>query len=200
MNLSRGEGDRAAFEDAYRETYSKTLAYVLRRTVDLEDAHDVVAETYTVAWRRVKTFLGTDKPQAWLYGVARKQMHNRWRSKRRLLLLREKAQGTWPTEPAPVDPSWSAEKRDEYELVWTAMSRLPTKDQEVLRLAAFEELSHEEIGVVLNTPVRRVRSMLYRARERLNVELAMAEQRQEGESGHKPSEGQRNEPDQDTHR
>ena len=62
------------FETLYKQTYRKTLAYVLRRTVNAVDAHDVVAEIYLVAWRRLDVLRQVKEPQAWLYAVAYKAL------------------------------------------------------------------------------------------------------------------------------
>ena len=44
---------RARFEDVFREHARDLLAYGLRRTSDPAGAADVVAETFTTAWRRI---------------------------------------------------------------------------------------------------------------------------------------------------
>jgi len=82
-NESAGENAEADFEAIYRETYRKTLAYALRRTRAAQDAHDVVAETYIVAWRRLDQLLNAREPQAWLYAVAYRVLTNQRRSHRR---------------------------------------------------------------------------------------------------------------------
>ena len=58
------------FEDLYRAHYRKIVAYARRRAYSVEDAEDVVAATFTVAWQRLDEFLAADKPLAWLYAVA----------------------------------------------------------------------------------------------------------------------------------
>ncbi len=52
------------------------------------------------------------------------------------------------------------------------MSRLSKRDQEVLRLSYYEELSHEEIGEVLDCSSRNVAVRLHRALKRLKKQLA----------------------------
>ncbi|MER7505194.1 sigma factor-like helix-turn-helix DNA-binding protein [Nonomuraea pusilla] len=43
----------ARFEAVYQETYGRVTAYAARRCASPQDTADVVAETFTVAWRRV---------------------------------------------------------------------------------------------------------------------------------------------------
>jgi DNA-directed RNA polymerase specialized sigma24 family protein len=61
--------DRAAFEAMYREHVVIVPRYALSR-VRGEQAKDVVAETFLVAWRRFDEV--PDEPTSWLLGVARR--------------------------------------------------------------------------------------------------------------------------------
>jgi RNA polymerase sigma-70 factor (ECF subfamily) len=59
------------------------------------------------------------------------------------------------------------EANEALDRVLTALVTLSLRDQEVLRLAAFEELTNHEIATVLGIPLALVRSRLFRARRRL---------------------------------
>lgn len=171
------------FEEIYRQTYRKTLAYVLRRT-DRTDAHDVVAETYLVAWRRLEDLRQVREPQAWLYAVAYKTLGNHLRSAKRRADLADRASGIGRSEEQLGGPDWSFEKRDEFERVMAALETLSVGDQEILRLVAFESLNHTEIGTVLGIRSSLVRTKLYRARKKLNNALDGLAAPLLGETGH----------------
>jgi RNA polymerase sigma-70 factor, ECF subfamily len=64
------------------------LAYAVRRTPDPQDAADVVAETFLVAWRRLDAVPSGEQARPWLYGVARHTLANRQRSELRRNRLR----------------------------------------------------------------------------------------------------------------
>ena len=70
---------RRLFGDHEREL----LAYALRRVDRPEDAADVVAETFLVAWRRMDRVPAGDEARLWLYGVARRQLANQRRGQLR---------------------------------------------------------------------------------------------------------------------
>lgn len=159
------ETPEAYFERVFRATYQKTLAYALRRADNEADAHDVVAETYLVAWRRLDQLRSAEEPQAWLYGVAYKALGNRRRSRHRSKGLADKIAAE-PTKSSP-DPARIVVADEELIRVAEAMETLSQRDQEVLRLATFEGLSHREIGQVLAIKGPLVRSVLYRVRGRL---------------------------------
>lgn len=158
--MSDHERFRRLFEDAYRPL----LAYALRRSENAADAEEVVAETLLVAWRRRDDLPPGEEALPWLYGVARRVLANQRRSqarRRRLERLLQPLTGpaTEPADLASIDP------------VLAAMRRLAQGDQEVLRLAAWEGLSHAEIGVALGCSDNAAALRLHRARRRLREEL-----------------------------
>ncbi|MFP3883342.1 MAG: RNA polymerase sigma factor [Actinomycetota bacterium] len=177
------ESPEVFFERMFRATYRSTLAYALRRTRSDQDASDVVAETYLVAWRRIDELRRVGEPQAWLYGVAYKVIGNQRRGSRRRHKLAEKA-ASHPPEQQVDDPLRSVVSADELERVAEAMATLSPRDREVLRLAAWEGLNHREIGVALGIRRSLVRSVLYRARQRLNAALEDARTRHPADPGH----------------
>jgi RNA polymerase sigma factor (sigma-70 family) len=160
----------ARFTALFEETYRDILAYALRRTSTRPDAEDVVAGTYLVAWRRLEEALATEAPLAWLYGVARRTLANQRRGQRRASALRQRLQSD--SSPAAPDRTHDlVEVRDEVADVLRALDTLKERDQEVLRLAAFEGLTPAEIGSVLGVSGSRARTYLYRARRRLQEAL-----------------------------
>lgn len=172
----------------YRDTYRKTLAYALRRTRTAQDAHDVVAETYVVAWRRLDQLLDAQEPQAWLYGVAYRVLTNQRRSHRRRTSLVERVESQARLQENPVDPASLVVGRDEAATVAAAMRSLSSRDQEILRLVAFEELDHMEIAAALGIRQPLVRSVVYRARRRLDKALAREAPLRKDRSGHNNAE------------
>jgi RNA polymerase sigma-70 factor (ECF subfamily) len=90
------------FEELYRATYPRVLAYT-RSMASREDADDAVAETYAIAWRRQRD-IPRGAELGWLIGVARRVLANARRSRRRagalhaLLDLQPRAPGPDPAE------------------------------------------------------------------------------------------------------
>jgi RNA polymerase sigma-70 factor (ECF subfamily) len=136
----------------------------LRRSEGAADAEEVVAETLLVAWRRRRELPVDDEALPWLYGVARRVLANQRRSharRRRLerLLQPLTRSSTAAEEPIGVDS------------VVAATQRLTTPDQEILRLAAWEGLSHAQIAIALGCSENAAALRLHRARQRLREEL-----------------------------
>jgi RNA polymerase sigma-70 factor (ECF subfamily) len=170
------------FEDIYEAHYRAVTAYARRRTTDPVDAQDVVADTFTVAWRRLAEVPDGDAARPWLYAVARRVLANQRRGKRRRddlsTRLATQRAGTVELESQVIA---SHERRT----VLSALSRLRDADQEILRLAVWEELPHREIAQVVGGSEASVAVRLHRARSRLGREIAKEERR----VGQEESEG-----------
>jgi RNA polymerase sigma-70 factor, ECF subfamily len=150
------EADFAALFSAH---FDSLLAYTRRRTPQLADAEDAMAETYIVAWRRFADLpADAGEQRLWLFGVAYRVIANQRRATGRRLQLTDRLKAAL----MPPSPPSSALTH-----VVDAMATLPDGDQEVLRLAAWEELSHAEIGLVLEITPNAAAIRLHRARKRL---------------------------------
>ena len=159
------------FLELYNDSYGRLLAYCRRRTRSTADADDAVAETYLVAWRRLDDVMDADSPIAWLYGVAYRVLSNQRRSGERATRLTQRLR----LQPLPVpatEPAQEVVADQEVAAVYSGLAELDPKDQEIIRLAALEELSYTEIGAALGIRAGTVRSRLFRARRRLEQLMA----------------------------
>lgn len=139
-------------------SYGPLCSYAIRRSVDPDD---LVAEVLTVAWRRLDDIpAGAELP--WLYGVARRTLGNQQRSLRR----RERLGLRLAAQPEPAAPETGSDDR-----VLRALAALGFQDQEVLRLAAWEQLGPTDIAMVLDCSPGAAASRLSRARARLRDQL-----------------------------
>ena len=76
MKVSSGTEHEDRFRRLYTANFAALLAYALRRVEQHEDAADVVAETFLVAWRRGPELPAGDEVRLWLYGAARRVLAN----------------------------------------------------------------------------------------------------------------------------
>jgi RNA polymerase sigma factor (sigma-70 family) len=150
------------FSRLYRTQARAILAYALRRLEDREDAADVVAETFLVAWRRLAEVPPGAEARLWLYAVARRTIANLHRSERRRTRLGGRLAESLRTELA-THPAPGGEASE----VLRAMSELSDEDRELLLLISWEGLSPSEAAKVLAISSLAARSRLHRARRRL---------------------------------
>lgn len=157
----------AKFEDLYDRYHSQVSAYCSRRATT--DVQDVVADVFLIAWRRIDQVPSGKKGLFWLYGVAFRVLNRLWRTRTRRGRAVERL-----GRIIDVDRDTPADvvvvQRDEYRLVREAASHLREIDQEILRLALWEELSYSEVARVLDISPDAVKQRTHRARRRLAEE------------------------------
>ena len=147
------------------------LAYALRRADTPEDAADVVADTFMVAWRRLDDLPDGPDARLWLYGVARRTLANQRRGERRRLRLNERLRTELPALAAAA--AHRPTNTGDADLL-RAIATLGEEDREVLLLTGWEDLSPAEVARVLEISRVATRSRLHRARKRLRDALAEA--------------------------
>ncbi|MDH3540605.1 MAG: sigma-70 family RNA polymerase sigma factor, partial [Acidimicrobiia bacterium] len=105
--------------------------------------------------------------RAWLYTVARRVVYRYWRgaSRFRRLLLRASV-----IDPPVSAPEEVVVRRAELDGALEALARLKSRDRELIRLAAWEELTHAEIAEILGCSVGAVDQRLHRAKQKLAAE------------------------------
>ncbi|MFI9832157.1 RNA polymerase sigma factor [Streptomyces sp. NPDC051913] len=156
------------FAAAYREHYWAVSRYVARRLDGRTgEVEEVVAEVFTVAWRRRADL--PPVPLPWLYGVARNCLANAVRGQGRRRRLVDRMGNDDTAHGRHIEAGPDAETPGGW--VHDALGRLSPADQEVLRLTAWEELGIEEVAVVLGCGRRAASMRLHRARRRLRAEI-----------------------------
>ncbi len=163
----------------YREHLGAISQYVARRCPG-HDAGDIVAETFSTAWRRFADIPAPPMQRPWLYGVARRVLSNYRRGQNRRSALGERLCSEWSSKQVINDAHQS---NLEIQALRDAVSRLSASDSELLLLSAWEELTPAEISVVLELGSDVVRNRLSRARRRLREELK-AQEIQKSPGGH----------------
>ncbi|MEU4159022.1 sigma-70 family RNA polymerase sigma factor [Actinoplanes sp. NPDC026670] len=150
--------DEERFDRLWREHAADVLAYA-RRRVDGEQADEVVAETFVIAWRRLGDVPEAARP--WLFGVARKVAANLRRSERRRDALHFRLAEEQRTGVPEVADG----------LAGAALDELPADDRELLMLLAWDGLSRSEAAEALGCSRATAAVRLHRARQRLKATM-----------------------------
>jgi RNA polymerase sigma-70 factor (ECF subfamily) len=150
--------EKAQFEELFRQTRAPLLGYLTRRA-PVDDAPDLLAEVYLVAWRRRSDLPRGDERRLWLFGVARRLVaeHHRLTCTRADAELRA---GETPVDPGCTDAARSA-------AVLRALDSLGELDRELVTLTTWEGLSPAEAARVVGITAGTARVRLHRARARL---------------------------------
>ncbi|HJQ95375.1 MAG TPA: sigma-70 family RNA polymerase sigma factor [Acidimicrobiia bacterium] len=155
----------SSIDDRFRQIYGayfkEVHAYCRRRTTP-DGADDATAETFLIAWRRIDRVPEGPEALMWLYRTARGVVSNTWRGALRQKNLNRKLAGLG-LDPVPMTDEVVILRHDA-DRILQALSRLRAKEQEVLRLAEWEDLSPREIAAVLDISPEAARQRLSRAR------------------------------------
>jgi RNA polymerase sigma-70 factor (ECF subfamily) len=140
------------------------VARYAARRIPSDEIHDVVAETFLTAWRRMNDV--PDDALPWLLGTARHHIANRRRSSRRRQALDRRL-----VDGAVESPEYQPEISDVDERLVEAIKRLPTKEREALMLVAWDGLDPRRAARAVGCSSGAFRVRLHRARSRIKREL-----------------------------
>ena len=157
--------DEAQLERLHREHAGAVRAFVRRRIGD-DEADEVVADVFVVAWRRRGVVPA--EPRTWLLGVARKLLANRHRSAKRQRALYERL--ALEAERGPAHTGDAAAGLEAGALL-RGLAALRAGDREVLLLVSWDGLSHAEAAEVLGVRTATLTTRVHRARARLERAL-----------------------------
>ncbi len=169
MGGDDGKDERVErFRVIYDAAYDDVWAYC-RRRAPAAAAEDAVAETFTVAWRRLDAVPPPPGARPWLFGVARRVLANQRRGDQRRQRLHLRL-----VHDSSRRVAVAADQGAGLSTVMEALGTLSDDDQEILRLVAWEGLGNAEVALVLECSPGNVAVRLHRARKRLDKALRAA--------------------------
>lgn len=167
------EHDERALAALYDATFARVFGLVRRIVRDVAMAEEVVEEAYFQVWRQAVRFdPARGRPLTWLLALARSRAIDALRHEARFdhdTLDDEGAAGL-ASDDTPVDELLDLARRrsDLHE----ALMRLGTQPRQLVSLAFFRGLSHEEIAERMELPLGTVKSQIRRALLSLRQMLA----------------------------
>jgi RNA polymerase sigma-70 factor (ECF subfamily) len=150
-------GDRVAFEAIYDETARDIFDYLSGSTRRISVAEDLAANVFLKAWRSARTYrVGSNTYRQWLYGIARNELNNHWRTTRVDIPLDL-------VDIPDADPSaLSAQAEDLRDRVLDAMQFLTNEQRDAIVLRYFGEKSYAEIAAILGKKEGAIRALVMR--------------------------------------
>jgi len=170
-------GDKKAFDLLVVKYQGRVASVVSRYVKDSHEVFDVTQEAFIKAYRAINSFRGESAFYTWLYRIAINCAKNYLQSR-----------GRRPPS-SDVDVSDAEHLVSAYHLkdiatpetihysnqleqvIKRTIDQLPEDLRTALTLREFENLSYEDIAVVMACPVGTVRSRIFRARETIEKEI-----------------------------
>jgi RNA polymerase sigma-70 factor, ECF subfamily len=187
--------DRSAEFARLTEPFRRELlAHCYRMLGSVDEAEDLVQETYLRAWRSYDTFEGRASPRTWIYRIATNACLSALEQRTRRALpsglggaaddpddmpVPAEPEVAW-LEPVPdtlaLDPATILTARDSVRLALVAaLQYLPARQRAVLLLREVLGFSAGEVATMLGTSTAAVKSALQRARARLGEDAPSRE-------------------------
>ena len=163
--------DEAAFRHLYQRTARPLRGYLMRSCGDLALADDLLQETYLRMLRSGFEGSDDDHRKNYLFRIATN-------------LLRDHFRRSKPESDDVPESDGSPGHDEAVHLrsdVGGAMSQLAPRDRQMLWLAYVEGASHREIAGALGLRTASIRSMLFRARQRMAAALRARGMHPDGE-------------------
>ncbi|MFN7104110.1 MAG: sigma-70 family RNA polymerase sigma factor [Pseudorhizobium sp.] len=162
----------AAFEALFRYYAPKVRAFMAMKTKDRQAAEELMQETMSSVWTKAVQFdPDRGNASAWIFTIARNIRIDAYRRKRPALDIDDQA--LVPEEAPRADRE--LEKSQEAKLLRNALSALPPEQQDVLKMAFFEDKPHsaiaEQMGLPLGTVKSRIRLAFSKLRDALEDRL-----------------------------
>ena len=167
-------GDRRAFEELHARFGRPLFGYLLTLTPDRGLAEEILQDTLVAIWQNAGAYAGRSSVKTWLFGVARRQAHNKLRGRKFWLADEEELKNLPASEP---DPEAALLTRTRREDLAASIGHLSPLYREVLALVFFHELSYEETAEVLGVPVGTVKSRLSNAKRALRSLMQKEQER-----------------------
>lgn len=187
--LAWQDGDEQAFEQLVEE-YSGMVYSLLTRFLGRRPGReDMVQEVFLRIVRARDRYQPTARFSTWLYRIVFNMAVNetqRGGARRSVSLDQPVGREDTGTlldlqDAGAPDPSSGLERGDAVQAVREAIAALPEKQRAALILAKYHDTPYAEIGEVLGSSEKAIKSLIHRARETLRVSLAPFLQETEGD-------------------
>jgi len=160
LMLSFRVGHSEAFSELFRRHSSAIYGFFRRRLENPSRAEELSQETFVAVLRGVERYEPRSTFRTYLYGIAIK------------ILMAERRKDARRKASAEIAPGMSADSGVDA-AIWVrrAVEQLDEDHRDILLLREYEQLTYDEIAVLLHLPVNTVRSRLFRARSALKAAL-----------------------------
>ncbi len=159
-------GDPVGFDEFYRGTRERLLAYLYAAGGELAEAQDAAQEAYTRAWQRWSSVSAMADPEAWVRTVGWRLLANRWRTMRARTAAYRRHGASQP-QPGPSEETVA---------LVTALRRLPTDQRLAIVLHHIAGLPVASVAAETGVPVGTVKARLARGRQALAALLPVTDE------------------------
>ena len=173
------EGDRSAFDALIRLYDQNVLRLALQVVGSPEEARDLYQEAFLKVYRSIHHFRLEAKFSTWLYRVVMNVCldHLRRQKARKEVAVPQLEEGqtdflqTVPDERPGLDPERATHSKEISRRIQMALEQLNPRERMVFELKHYQGLKLRAIGEICNTSEQTAKNCLFRATQKLRMEL-----------------------------
>jgi RNA polymerase sigma-70 factor (ECF subfamily) len=176
----RDDDDDAAFAEIV-ELYHQRLVVVLNHLIgNAAEAEDLAQEVFLRIYRSRTKYHPRAKFCTWLFAIANNLALNFLRDRVRKQMIPLNLRDSGPLGPRPAEqlvhdrgrqPPQAMQQQELAAVVRKALETLNERQRVAVVLNKFEDMSYEEIALIMGLTTKGVKSLLCRARENLRLAL-----------------------------
>jgi RNA polymerase sigma-70 factor (ECF subfamily) len=159
---------KAAFEQLFDFYAPRLKSFYLQQRLTSEEAEDLLQETFIMIWRKAGQFNASKATvSTWIYTIAR--------NKRIDYLRKDIRRAEDPVEFLPeiaednhTGPEEKMIQSDLSYRIKDIINKMPVEQGDILKLAYFKGMTHQEIAKAKNIPLGTVKSRMRLAMDRLS--------------------------------
>ncbi|UCG48466.1 MAG: sigma-70 family RNA polymerase sigma factor, partial [Phycisphaerales bacterium] len=155
------KGCRQSFAALVGRYGERLFLFLRHRTGNIEDAEDLVQDTFVKAYQNIESYNSSAKFSTWLFTIACRLAGSHYRRAQRTHVVAN-------VEPATEGPAEATERREARQNLWELAACLPEGQYQALWLRYVEDMPVRQIAKVLRKSQVHVRVLLCRARVNLS--------------------------------
>ena len=165
--VQSARADLRAFNGLYERHVTRVYRYLLVRVGNVADAEDLTSQTFLVAMENLDKYRGERPFLAWLFGIARHKVADKYRKQKPEMMLETAEEMSDPSEA----PDEFVDQKLQIEAVAQKLKTLSPDRAEALSLRLFGGLEIPEIARLMQKQEPAVRMLLHRGLQDLQARL-----------------------------
>ena len=157
-------GETSAFGLLYDQYQPRIYRFIYLKVSHREEAEDLTHQVFLESWRKITEYRHQGFPfSAWLYRIARNEVIDYYRTKKThitLEVVQDEDQAEIKLETSLFE---AVEQTISIERIKMAIQKLKPLDQDIIILRFVEDLSPQEVGLLIERTPEAVRVLQHRA-------------------------------------
>ncbi|MBR1765214.1 MAG: sigma-70 family RNA polymerase sigma factor [Ruminococcus sp.] len=170
------QGDRAAFEELYKEFRGKVYFFVKRLVGSGDTAEDITSETFATAFEKLSELRSGESFVGWLYSIAYSRCTHFLRNESRSISVEsveeidELLEASALNEPILLPEDYAVNEEIKTQLK-QMIDSLPEDMRSAVIMYYYDEMTVREVASAMNTSENNISQKLHRARKRIRVQV-----------------------------